>query len=51
MRQAPRQHPGHVPAAGIRPDGKIVKARRLPFTGIDLATILKPWPFSTAALR
>ena len=29
------------PAAGIRPDGKIVKAKRLPFTGVELATILK----------
>ena len=28
------------PAAGIRPDGKIVKARRLPFTGAELTTIL-----------
>ena len=29
------------PAAGIRPDGKIVKAKRLPFTGVELAMILK----------
>lgn len=31
----------HNPAASIRPDGKIVKAKRLPFTGAELATILK----------